>query len=161
MFTKGQLRISESMVVIFVFFILLLFGLGFYVKELKSGINNSLREEKDFSNLLLISSLINSPEFSCSKDTVVESGCFDMKKVDSFVNLIVKDDYKEFYEILFGNSVIRVKGVYPDSFSYNKEVYNNAKLDYDLKIVRGVPVSLYNPDNNGYFIGLLKVEVYE
>ena len=156
MFTKGQLRISESMIVLFVFFILFLFAFGFYIKELKSGINDKLNEERDFSNLLLINSLINSPEFGCSKDTVIESGCLDMKKIDSFIKL----NNKEFYKKVFGESVISVSGIYPNSFSYDRKIYDNAKENYDFKIVRDIPVSLYNPDNNGYFIGLLRVEVY-
>ncbi len=156
MFIKGQLRISESMIVLFVVFILFLFAFGFYIKELKSGISDKLNEERDFSNLLLINSLMTSPELGCSKDTVVEIGCLDMKKIDAFIKL----SDKEFYKEVFGESVISVSGIYPDSFSYDREIYDNAMDDYDLKIVREIPVSLYNPDNNGYFIGLLKVEVY-
>ena len=156
MFIKGQLRISESMIVLFVVFILFLFAFGFYIKELKSGINDKLKEERDFNNLLLINSLINSPEFGCSKDTVIESGCLDMKKIDSFIKL----NNKEFYKKVFGKSVISVSGIYPNSFSYDRKIYDNAKENYDFKIVRDIPVSLYNPDNNGYFIGLLRVEVY-
>src|SRR3989344_6807251 len=127
MFIKGQLRISESMIVLFVVFILFLFAFGFYIKELKSGINDKLKEERDFNNLLLINSLINSPEFGCSKDTVIESGCLDMKKIDSFIKL----NNKEFYKKVFGKSVISVSGIYPNSFSYDRKIYDNAKENYD------------------------------
>ena len=79
-----------------------------------------------------------------------------MKKIDSFIKL----NNKEFYKKVFGESVISVSGIYPNSFSYDRKIYDNAKENYDFKIVRDIPVSLYNPDNNGYFIGLLRVEVY-
>jgi len=159
---KAQIKMTENVAVLFVFFLLLAFGLIFYMGVMKS--TSQKDQEKDFTlKAIRITQLITFlPEMQCSAENIVTDACFDIMKVESFSGL-VKKNFLYYYDY-FGFSNISVTEIYPNKRTWS--IYENLPNDIENKnkLVTPVPISLYNATaggSKGYSFGVLKVTVYE
>ncbi len=165
---KGQLQIQETILAVFIFVVLIMFGLIFFYRVQSASIVDSFNEfqlEKLSVDFITLGDL---PEFSCSRAGVKES-CIDTVKLNSFIGLYKTRPYDEYYEQRFGFKNITIYQVYP-SCTGNEcakwNVYLNKPEDVESKIVRDTPVSLYFPctgndcENDEYRIGVMIVEAY-
>lgn len=169
---KGQLQIQETILAVFIFIVLIMFGLIFFYKVQSASIKQDFdkfqreRLEMDFITLGDL------PEFSCSKAGIKES-CIDTSKLIVFSELSSKGGLKQYYFERFGYKNITIYQVYPARSSNNIcdsgilancgiwEVYVKKSTKSNGKDVYTTPVSLYFPERDDYGIGLMVVEVYE
>jgi hypothetical protein len=169
---KGQLQIQETILVVFIFIILIMFGLVFFYRVQLASIAedfNEFQNTRDTINFITIGDL---PEFSCSKLGIRES-CIDTLKLNSFIALNNSAKYRSYYFERFGYKKITITQIYPEK---NEKLCSNSQIEdcglwniYEnkplrqtgTKIVRDTPVSLYFPDKDEYGIGILVVESYE
>ncbi len=169
---KGQLQIQETILAIFIFIVLIMFGLIFFYKVQSSSIKHDFdkfqreRLEMDFITLGDL------PEFSCSKAGIKES-CIDSAKLIVFSELSAKGELKQYYFERFGYKNITIYQVYPARSSNNIcnsgtlsncgiwEVYVKKPVKGKSKDVYTTPVSLYFPEKEDYGIGLMVVEAYD
>ncbi len=166
---KGELQTQETILVVFIFIILIVFGLIFFYRVQSASIAddfNNFQLEKLTVDFITLGDL---PEFSCSKAGIKES-CIDTTKLVTFSRLMNNQDYKDYYFERFGYKNVTIYQVYPNK-NNNKcttsisdcgvfEVYNRKPTKVDTKIVRDTPVSLYFPDTDQYTIGMMVVEAY-
>ncbi len=159
---KGQIKISETIAVLFIFFVLILFGIIFYYKYQQAAL---FEKEEELLGAKAIETTLKTlflPELICSKGLAEpEDNCFDVLKLD-LVNKTFKKYSDNYYFDLFSYAKISVKEVYPGDTSW---------LLYDkppLKITRKEPtffvVSLRNDltDENKpqYRLGYVEVVAY-
>jgi len=144
---RGQLQIQESMFVVFIFFIILMIGMiVFYQFESRSisGIKDSHDENLFY---YLISDIPSMPELQCSRLGISEE-CIDLSKAKAF-EFMDKENYKSvfgFKKIILNEDIIL--------YNWEPPVYSEER-----KITS--PISVYDPNQNKYLIGVLEVYMYE
>lgn len=172
----GQMQIQETILAVFIFIVLIVFGLVFFYRVQSASIAddfNKFQFEREAIDFITISDL---PEFSCSKAGVREN-CVDVIKIIAFMSLSNgKGVYKDYYFERFGYKNITIQQIYPNKInkkcSSNNindcgvwDVYSNIPQKWQRKNVRSIPVSLYFPcvddcNRDTYSIGLMVVEEY-
>ena len=168
---KAQLQIQETILVIFIFIILIMFGLIFFYKAQSLSIANDFREFENERQTIDFITLGDLPEFSCTANGIKES-CIDVTKIYSFMSLSSSKEHAAYYFTKFGYKNITIYQVYPEKnperCSGNKisdcgvwEIYNRAPRTKGTKIIRDSPVSIYFPEKDEYAVGILVVEAYE
>ncbi|MBI2672057.1 hypothetical protein HYX16_03935 [Candidatus Woesearchaeota archaeon] len=167
---KGQVEITETLVVLLVIVIIIILGIGAYYGFFYRSLGSLEQEKTDVENLILLNNFASLPEVKCSKEN-----CVDIVKLFSFKELIKEN--KAYYFQRFNDKVIVVESVYPMlNLGINEKectlsefqqvnfpencgfvvVYNGFNLK-DAKYSVSLPVSLYFSKLNQYRIGLLKV----
>ena len=110
---KGQIHISETIAVLFIFFVLVAFGMIFYFKYAQY----SLKQEQDqlavARAIRTTSKTLFLPELACTKgESEAEEDCIDLMKLRQ-VNTILSRHLQEYYYSIFGYAKIEVKRIYP------------------------------------------------
>lgn len=111
---KGQIHISETIAVLFIFFVLVAFGMIFYFKYAQY----SLKEEQDqlavAKAIRTTSKTLFLPELACTKgESEAEDDCIDMMKLRQ-VNATFSRHLQEYYYSVFGYAKIKVVRMYPE-----------------------------------------------
>lgn len=80
---KAQIHMTETIAVLFIFFILLVFGLIFYAQFQKGAIKE--KQEELFAKRAMETALrvLFLPELVCSERSLTEDNCFDLLKVQA------------------------------------------------------------------------------
>ncbi len=162
---RGQMQMSETIAVLFIFFILILFGLIFYYKYEESSFKqkqdewNSRRAAETSLQALFL------PELICSKGNAEpEDNCIDMNKVFSAQEMYAKHR-NEYFE-LFSYAKISLYQTYPSAqnwtlYEFKKEKEEGKEAGY--KVTRFV-VALKDEtqwlDGANYNYGYLEVGIY-
>jgi len=157
---KGQLQIAENIGILVVFFILLVFGLVFYVGLQKTSVDTKKEEFSQLSTVSINQLVLNLPELLCSKGfNVYEGYCFDIEKIEVFKQYLKDNNiYRDtIYFDKFKNSKIIVKKVFLGEEEY--VVYDRSLENVDSTQTQ-LPISLYDPVNDEYSIGVLTIEVF-
>ncbi|MBR9691284.1 hypothetical protein GOV06_00700 [Candidatus Woesearchaeota archaeon] len=152
----AQVKMFETIAVLVVFFVLIMFGFMFYTK-IQKGSFEEAREENLILKAIDTSQKISFlPEFQCSRDNIQEENCIDMLKLDAAEQVINKNklDYVE----TFGFSRVYIQEVYPSQDEWN--LYDLPKQEDKGKISTQFPISLYNPLTDTYSFGVLFVDNY-
>jgi hypothetical protein len=161
---KGQLEIGVTVMVLFVFFILLAITLIFYFQSMSGSFLEEKGEILGFRYSGLLSVVANMPEFKCSKNAI-EDECLDEIKLKAFrdlkdsdydvgsltINPILKQHYNELFS---GINAIYVNKVYPNTDEW--ELYGDK--DKEGRIY-AMPISLYDPVEDKFSIGILRIKV--
>ncbi len=162
---KAQIKMIETIGVLVVFFILILFGVVFYAQYQKA----SIREQKD---AVVVKRAVTTslktfylPELRCTKAFDVSfTACVDIHKAEIFKDNI-NEDYN-FYTNIFGKSHIYLQNLMKNE---TIQFYNGTPAEWTKKIPIKFPVSIYDataPGTCGDIIGVcdfgvLNVDVYE
>ena len=157
---KGQIEIQESIFIVVIVIVLILIGLMFFYRYTLASIEsaNTKYEIEKFKDLISI--VPNMPEFKCSFLNKQEE-CMDLLKVMAFKN--VNSD--------LGNKKIVLDIIYPVRSSFecsygnldncNKIiVYSKIPKKYEKKLVVTSPISLYNINNDEFYMTKLIIEGY-
>jgi len=146
---RGQLQIQESIFVVFIFFVILMVAMIVFY-QLESRSIKGIKEEHD-ENLFyyLVSYVPSMPELQCSVVGIGDE-CIDLSKARAFS--FMNDDY---YREVFGHRKIILE-VNEDIVLYNWEP---STYSGERKITS--PVSVYDPNQNKYLVGVLEVYMYE
>lgn len=148
---KGQLQIQETSLVIFIVIIIMLVGLGFfwqYQAAAIGNINNQYQEDKFFG---LISYLPSMPELRYTRGGIFEEESIDFLKAKSFSQ--VSDS--GYYKSLFGFKKITLDVSGEELVLYDRRLPTSNEA---RKI--NSPISIYDPRDGRYYVGLLEVEMY-
>ncbi len=163
---KGQAQ--ETILVIFVFVVIIILGMIAFMNFQKNSIKNDFVEfqrTRVSSNMITLPGI---PEFSCTKGGIRER-CVDTLKLIAFKN--IAERRKAEIGEKFGNLNITVYKIYPDKNSEKCdkdnleecgvwEVYIKKPAKASSKIVQKIPISLYDPKDDSYSIGVMIVEAY-
>ena len=158
---KGQIRMTETIAVLFIFFVLILFGLIFYFRYSESAFKAEQEEMFGKKAIDLTTKTIFLPELLCSKgEAEAEDFCFDMMKL-RHTEKTLKKHLSDYYFGLFSYAKISVQEIYPDDDSwiiYEKKKPNSTRVDPTFFVVSLKDESLGGQPSYGF--GVVKVEVY-
>jgi len=152
---KSQIGISETIAILFIFFVLVAFGFMFYLRINKTSIQTQLEKGIDLMAIEITQKAGFLPELQCSTKNVITDNCIDILKLESAEKLI--NENKEDYYDLFFFSEITVQEIYPDK----KEItlYSNP-TEGTSSIFIPVPVLLYNATGDEYYFAVINVTYF-
>jgi hypothetical protein len=112
---KAQIRLTETIAVLFIFFVLILFGILFYYQYQKIAIKEKQEEILASRAMETTLKVLHLPELICSKGQAEpEDNCFDVLKLNSAGEVFMdKGDSFDYYFDLFSYSKITVYQFYP------------------------------------------------
>lgn len=167
---KAQIQLGESIFVVMIIILLLVFGIVFYSQAEKESIGSSKTIFKDLETITLTQFASSLTELQCSIQQVEFPNCFDKTKLTAFISLVQSegdDVAKEFYFSQLGNSNITISEIYPVSNPVLKwNIYQNLPSEKSVSATGllvsrvDLPVSLLNPISNTYSFGILTIEKY-
>ena len=170
---RGQLHITETIAVLFIFFILIVFAIIFYYQYQKVSLKEKQQELLGQRAVKTTLKTIFLPELICSRgDAEPEDNCFEVSKLEKAGGLMQQHTV-DYYFNIFSYANITVHQIYPENEAkifkiYTKEI---TKTISDGKVVPGwsnretslFVVTLKEDRFEGepsYGFGYLKVEVY-
>jgi len=145
---NGQVKMTETIAVLFIFFILVFFGIVFYLKY--SQISFKEKEHELLAGRAIETTLktLFLPELLCSRgDAEPEDNCLDLMKL-KYVNETFKDNMENYYFNIFSYGKVSVRQLYPLSKSNEWVLYDKNNF------INGTP----NPYEATYFIVSLRDE---
>jgi hypothetical protein len=154
---KAQIRMTETIAVLFVFFIIVVFGLIFYSQIQRSSFEKQkIAAAQEMSVSVSLRALFL-PELRCSKgENIQVRDCIDLFKLESAGD--VMDVQKDYYFHMFNFAKISVQEIYPGN--QNWVLYENVKEGATTTIRTPVPVSLFEPVQRNFRFGVLTIETY-
>ncbi len=169
---KAQIRMSETIAILFIFFVLVLFGLIFYFKFQQVSLKEKQQELLAARAMDATLRTIFLPEVQCSNaEAEPEDNCLDVLKL-RHAGEIIQVHASEYYFQLFSFADITVYQLYP--FSVNYTLYHREKTrelengtiipDWERKEPTFFVVSLRDETAGGhspsYGYGYVAVEAY-
>ena len=110
---KGQVRITETISVLLIFFMIIVFAMIFYGNYQKTVLEENEQEAFAEKAIRITTKLLSLPELACTKgDSDYESFCFDMLKL-RHANKLFKENLADYYYDLFSYSRVTVYQTYP------------------------------------------------
>ena len=147
---------AETIAILFIFFILLMFGFIFYA-AVQKGENLERIEEISTLNAIEIAEKVSFfPEIRCSFDNVVMGDCIDAYKLKAAAENI--NNNKLFYFGILEYSRVVIEQIYP--FENIWILYDNQKPNYNYLIKTPIPLNIYNPIDNKFSYAVMTVGVY-
>jgi hypothetical protein len=174
---KGDLEFIEVIMVLVVIVVLLVIGLVIYYNITAEDIGETGKRISDTQASVLVNVIDSMSETQCSIRSAPKD-CIDVVKLNAFNKTAGDPVTKSVYIDLFGFKVVRFEQIYPPvsgiasadckvpgGYKFPPEcgnwtVYSNVKPNYKGKDILKTPVSLFNPLDNTYSVGVLFVEVY-
>ena len=157
---RAQIKMFETIAILVIFFILLMFGFMFYARVQKSSF--ALEREQTFvlQAVKVSQAIFFLPEVQCSRGrNIPESDCIDLLKLTAASEIILANNADYFN--LLGYSNIYVEKIYPlDSGENTFILYDFPKNQDNGKISTQFPISLKNPITNKYYFAVLYVDIY-
>ena len=161
---SAQMQMTETIAVIFIFFVLVLFGLIFYFKYQQVALKEEQQELLGARAMDTTLQALFMPELICSRGNAEpEDNCFDMLKVAS-ASGIFQEHLTDYYFNLFGYANISIQPIYPQT-QEAFILYDKPKPEFISKEPTFFVVTLRNDlETEGlstYGFGYLIVEVYD
>ena len=99
---KGQVQIHETIIVVFIIFMMLILGLIFYYQFELRSIENIKKENDEDTFYFMLVFIPSMPELRCSSFGI-ENECIVITKAKAFENL-----REEYYKSIFGSKKINL-----------------------------------------------------
>ena len=152
---------TETIAVLFIFFVLILFSLIFYYRYSETAFKGEQDEMFAKKAIDLTTKTIFLPELLCSKgESEAEDFCFDMMKL-RHANKTFKSHLSDYYFNLFSYAKISVQEIYPKDeewIVYEKKKPNSTRTDPTFFVVALKDESLGGQPSYGF--GVVNIEVY-
>jgi 4-hydroxyphenylpyruvate dioxygenase-like putative hemolysin len=149
---KAQVQMIETIGVLIVFMILVVFGFIFYSQVQKSTFETKETEFSQLSAIEVAQKALFMPEIKCPLDV---EGCVDYLKMQAASN--VMDEHRVFYYDIFGYANITVQEVFPEKNSWTiyQNIYNSSRSS------TRIPINIYDADTDSYRFGIMVVDYYK
>ena len=160
---------TETIAVLFIFFVLLIFGLIFYYKY----VGFSLKEEQQLGverrAAEVVTKTIFLPEIQCTVGNLQQNAyCLDVMKMNVLPE-VMSEHLEDYYFTIFSFATVTVEEMYPlseDGKGRVWKIYDNPKIDFTYKKQSSFYVVLRDDAVRGPFLGVqhsfgrVVVEVY-
>ncbi len=153
---RSQIEMGESIAIIFIFIVLIGFGLIFYMNIMKGTTALKKEEGSQLQTIEVIQKIAFLPELQCSGASIIKQNCMDIFKLDA-AEQIIWENQLHYYDIL-GYSSVFIEEIYPYP-TRNWVIYNNS-LEGAEKKATYKPILLYDPTDKLYHFGLVEIGVY-
>jgi hypothetical protein len=155
---KAQIKMGETIAIMFVFFILLIVGAVFYMNLQRSTVTREIQEAYELRAVELSQIISFLPEAQCTDSNVVKASCFDIYKLIGLSKVTATPKGLTLYEREFGTTTIKLIKMYPEGGEWI--LYDNRKEEFTSAPVTHIPLALYNTTSDKYYFGILEVTTY-
>lgn len=153
---KSQAGMFEIIIVLFVFFLLIGFGLIFYARLQKESFDKGSKQALEFRVVRVAQVASSLPELQCSIGNSIKENCFELEKIEA-AKTIISQNTPDYYD-MFGFGKIQVFEIYPEEKSW--QIYESKPLkQYDATVIQ-IPISIYDSVEKKNYFGVLNVTVY-
>lgn len=167
---KSQLKQSETISILVVFFILIFVSLIIYTGQRTDKIEKQMQQQEALRAAEIATQAYLLSEIQCSESQCIGcTGAMDILKLDAVSN---NSDAKLIYNSTnyfrnFGYATIKVQIYYPnetvlpDDINHNWTIYNITRPEiHHTKRPHFIPVNIYNPFKNECYFGVMEVAAY-
>lgn len=156
---KAQIHLTETIAVLFIFFVLILFGIIFYARYQKIALEERQEEALAKRAIDITTRALFLPELICSEgEAEPEDHCFDLMKL-RVAKEVFKKYLDKYYFDLFSYATITVKEIYPGDNEW--VLYDKKKSEYERVEPTYFIITLRDEiPETSYRFGFVKVEVY-
>ena len=159
---KGQLQMTETIAILFIFFILLLFGVIFYFRYQKIAFQEKQEELLGARAMESTLKTLFMPELICSRgEAEPEDNCFDVLKLNA-TQEVMRQYLDEYYFEIFSYATIIVQETYPENRTW--VLYDKPKPEFTHKeptfFVATLKNELAGNNQPEYGFGYVAVTVY-
>jgi len=155
---KSQIKLGETVAIMFVFFILLIVGAVFYMNIQRSTVAQDITQAYELRAVELAQTISFLPEAQCTESNVVKASCFDLYKLIALSKVAGTPLGTNLYSNEFGMTTIRLFMIYPRGGNWT--LYSNPKGNFTSAPVTHIPIALYNTTVDKYYFGVLEVTTY-
>ncbi len=160
---KAQVQITETIAVLFIFFVLVAFGIIFYYRYQQGALLEEQHELQSARAMDTTLRVLFMPELMCTKGTFeYEDNCIDLPKMRALQKSEFFVVNQAYYYNLFSTSQITVHTLYPGElrsdilYENNAGGFSNYEPTYFVVALRDVDAQ----GNSFYSFGYLEVGVY-
>jgi hypothetical protein len=160
---KAQIQMAENIGIMIIFFMLLVFGLIFYVWIQGITYETRAEEASQLGTVKVNQKALYMPEFLCVGEGFndMQAYCFDVEKMDAAKKFF--DDNPGYTDLIyydmFQDSEIYVEQIIPNNPPNTWVLYNRSDANLS-RLESSFPISLYYPKTDDYAFGVLRVAVY-
>ena len=155
---KSQIKMGESVAVLFIFFILVIMGIVFWSRYSQTTIREQ-QETDILSRAIKIAQTVSFlPELQCSTLEVIKFSCFDLYKIEAMKTIMEGADARQYYFDSFSFANITVYSIYPEREEWN--VYDFTGGNISGYVTTQIPVAIYNPVTMKFSFGYVNVAAY-
>lgn len=155
---KGQIHLTETVAVLFIFFVLIIFGMIFYSKYQQVSFKEKSEEFVASRAMDTTLRILFLPELVCSRgEAEQEDNCIDLMKL-RHANEIMQDHAQDYYFDMMSYATITVTELFPEEKTF--VLYDQPKPNYTKKEPTYFVVSLRDDVRQKYGFGYVKVVVY-
>ena len=148
---------TETIAILFIFFVFILFGLLFYFSFERSSFEGKVAQQSVDNALFTSLGALFLPELRCSKgENIPVKDCIDLYKIDAAQERMIQES--DYYFDILGFSSLIVRQVYPEPQQW--VVYNKTPEKVVRLVSTPLPVALFNPVVRKFSYGVLTVETY-
>ncbi|MBW2996772.1 hypothetical protein KY349_00355 [Candidatus Woesearchaeota archaeon] len=155
---RSQIKMGETIAIMFVFFIILIVGAVFYMNLQRTSVRQEIAEAYELRAVELAQTISFLPEAQCTESNVVRASCFDIYKLIGLSKVTATPKGLNVYQNDFGTTTIKLIQIYPEGGEW--VLYDNPKADFTSAPVTHIPISLYNTTSDIYYFGVLEVTTY-
>lgn len=155
---KAQVKMGETIAIMFVFFILLIVGAVFYMNLQRTTVGRDIQQSYELRAVELSQVISFLPELQCTEANVITPSCFDIDKILGLSEVTATDKGLMLYDREFGQVRIEIDRVYPPAPKI--VLYNNTKPDFTSAPITHIPISLFNASSGKRSFGVLEITVY-
>ena len=163
---KGQVHMTETIAVLFIFFVLLLFGIIAYAKFQQWALKENQEELLASKAIETATKLLFLPELACTKgEAEAEDNCFDMSKVRWLNSNSYFEKNIDYYFDIFSYATISINQTYPapdptDPNSGFVKLYDRQDPNRLNSESTFFVVSLKDEINEQFGYGYVEIKVY-
>ena len=155
---KAQVKMGETIAILFVFFILLIVGAIFYMNLQRTTVSRDIQESYEIRAVELAQTISFLPEAQCTSSNVVAASCFDYYKLVGLSKVTTTAEGLSFYSREFGTTTIKLVQVYPPGQTV--VLYDNPKPEFTSAPISHIPIMLFNTSSDKYYFGVLEITTY-
>ncbi len=167
--TRAQIQLGESIFVVIIIILLIVFGIVFYAQAQREGISDDVQQFNDLETIAITQYATSLTELECSLQEVQYPNCFDKTKLDAFIQLVDgtgEETAKEFYFSQLGNARLEITQIFPLPVSIDDQViwliYDNqpANTASFSQARADIPINIYDPIEDTSAFGTLTIIQY-
>lgn len=151
---------GESIFVVIIILLLIVFGIVFASNVEKDEVAKKREELLDMDSITISKYASTLVELQCSLLDVTDLSCFDIHKMNAFINVTKKHPElsAEYYFSQFGNANISVQEIYPGNRTW-QIYYNDVGVNNTGRSKQTiVPISLYDGITKKKTFGVLSIK---
>ncbi len=152
---RSQIGMTETIAILFIFFILVALGFMFYLRISRTSIKTQYEKGTDLMAIEITQKASFLPEIQCSKKNVITDNCIDILKLESATQIINENNIT-YYDLFFSSEIV-VEELYPDEKTW---VLYNHTIEDASALFTPVPILLYNATADENYFGVLQIKYF-